>query len=46
LHPAPAQAASLGDSRSETANDVLNNAQWLAEHLKALGYDYCHLDDT
>jgi hypothetical protein len=28
-----------------TANDVLNNAQWLAEHLKPLGYDYCHVDE-
>lgn len=24
---------------------VLNNAQWLAEHLKPLGYDYCHIDE-
>ncbi|HXJ93462.1 MAG TPA: alpha-galactosidase [Terriglobia bacterium] len=28
-----------------TATDVLNNAQWLAEHLKPLGYDYCHVDE-
>ncbi len=28
-----------------TASDVLNNAQWLAEHLKLLGYDYCHVDE-
>ncbi len=28
-----------------TASDVLNNAQWLAEHLKPFGYDYCHVDE-
>jgi alpha-galactosidase len=28
-----------------TESDVLNNAQWLAEHLKPLGYDYCHIDE-
>jgi alpha-galactosidase len=28
-----------------TGADVLNNAQWMAEHLKPLGYDYCHLDE-
>jgi alpha-galactosidase len=25
--------------------DVLNNAQWLAQNLKSLGYDYCHVDE-
>ncbi|HEY6293534.1 MAG TPA: alpha-galactosidase [Terriglobia bacterium] len=28
-----------------TQSDVLNNAQWMAEHLKPLGYDYCHIDE-
>jgi alpha-galactosidase len=28
-----------------TESDVLDNAQWLAEHLKPLGYDYCHIDE-
>jgi len=27
------------------ASDVLSNAQWLAEHPKPLGYDYCHVDE-
>jgi len=25
--------------------EVLTNAQWLAQHLKSLGYDYCHIDE-
>jgi alpha-galactosidase len=25
--------------------EVLTNAKWLAEHLKSLGYDYCHIDE-
>jgi alpha-galactosidase len=25
--------------------EVLNNAQWLAQNLKPLGYNYCHIDE-
>jgi len=25
--------------------EVLTNAQWLAQHLKSLGFDYCHIDE-
>ncbi|HMD95774.1 MAG TPA: PKD domain-containing protein [Terriglobia bacterium] len=25
--------------------EVLTNAQWLAQHLKSLGYNYCHIDE-
>jgi alpha-galactosidase len=25
--------------------EVLTNAQWLAEHLKPLGFNYCHIDE-
>ena len=28
-----------------TEGEVLTNANWLARHLKALGYDYCHIDE-
>ncbi|MGA8677019.1 MAG: PKD domain-containing protein [Candidatus Acidiferrales bacterium] len=28
-----------------TAGDALTNAQWLAEHLQPLGYDYFHMDE-
>lgn len=28
-----------------TAGDVLTNAQWLAQHLESLGYDYFHIDE-
>lgn len=28
-----------------TSGDVLTNAQWLAQHLKKLGYDYFHIDE-
>lgn len=28
-----------------TAGDVLTNADWLATHLKSLGYDYFHIDE-
>jgi len=28
-----------------TSGDVLTNAQWLAQHLKTLGYDYLHIDE-
>ncbi len=28
-----------------TADDVLTNARWLAEHLESLGYDYFHIDE-
>lgn len=28
-----------------TAGDVLTNAQWLAQHLESLGYDYFHVDE-
>jgi alpha-galactosidase len=28
-----------------TAGDVLSNAQWLAQHLESLGYDYFHIDE-
>ena len=27
------------------ASEVLANAQWLAQNLKPLGYDYCHVDE-
>lgn len=27
------------------AAEVLANAQWLAQNLKPLGYDYCHVDE-
>jgi hypothetical protein len=30
---------------SITSGEVLSNAQWLAEHLKALGYNYFHIDE-
>ncbi len=25
--------------------EVLTNAKWLAQHLKSLGFDYCHIDE-
>ncbi len=28
-----------------TSGDVLTNAQWLAQHLKTLGYEYFHIDE-
>ena len=28
-----------------TSGDVLTNAQWLAQHLKKLGYEYFHIDE-
>ncbi len=28
-----------------TGGDVLTNAQWLAQHLESLGYDYFHIDE-
>lgn len=28
-----------------TSGDVLTNAQWLAEHLESLGYNYFHIDE-
>ena len=28
-----------------TDGDVRTNAEWLAQHLKALGYDYFHIDE-
>lgn len=28
-----------------TSGDVLTNAQWLSQHLRALGYDYLHIDE-
>jgi alpha-galactosidase len=30
---------------SVNQSEVLNNAHFLAEHLKSLGYDYCHVDE-
>ncbi|HEV2493094.1 MAG TPA: glycoside hydrolase family 36 protein [Terriglobia bacterium] len=30
---------------SVNEGEVLANAQWLAQHLKPLGYDYCHIDE-
>ncbi len=27
------------------AGEVLTNAHWLAQHLKLLGYNYCHIDE-
>jgi alpha-galactosidase len=28
-----------------TEDDVLANAKWMAQNLKVLGYDYCHVDE-
>ncbi|HEV2351396.1 MAG TPA: PKD domain-containing protein [Terriglobia bacterium] len=28
-----------------TQEEVLTNAQWLAQHLLMLGYNYCHIDE-
>ncbi len=28
-----------------TQSEVLANAKWMAENLKPLGYDYCHVDE-